>query len=107
MKTDETDKMLKIIFQEQKSEIADNGFTNRVISHLPETNSREWIVWLFAALGLSITLFWCLTSGCLQSAMITLHQVPLYYFLIGICAFPMLGAAVYYYANSSKNYRFV
>ncbi len=107
MKTDKTDTLLKSIFQEHKTEIADNGFSNRVIRQLPENNSREWIVWIFAAMGLSITLFLCLTSGCLQSALLVLHQVPLYYFLIGICAFPMLGAVMYYYVNSIRNYRFV
>ena len=107
MKTDETDKLLKNIFQEHKTEIADNGFSHRVIRHLPENNSREWVVWIFAALGLSITFYLCLTSGCLQSAMLALHQVSLYYFLIGICAFPLLGAAVYYYVNSTRNYQFV
>ena len=100
------DKLLKDFFSENKQEIADNGFTNRVMRQLPETADRSWIVWVFAAIGMAISIYFGLTSGLLEHAFSLLFKsVPYYYLLAGIACFPLVGTAGYYLAQN-RNYAF-
>ena len=58
--TEADDKLLKQFFTEQKHEIADNGFTHRVMQHLPDRSIR--ISGLFASIcgALCVILFFAL-----------------------------------------------
>ena len=101
------DKLLKDFFSENKKEIADNGFSNRVVRNLPQTADRSWIVWVFAAIGMAISIYFGLTSGLLGHAFTLLFKsVPYYYLLAGIACFPLLGTAGYYLAQN-KNYQVI
>lgn len=106
METNETDKMLKSFFSEHKKEISDNGFSKRVMRKLPEQADRSWIVWIFAAIGMAITIFLVLNSGFVNQVYILMKNVPYYYLLAGIIAFPLLGTAGYY-LSQNKNYRLI
>ncbi len=100
------DKLLKDFFSENKKEIADNGFSNRVMQNLPETADRSWIVWVFAAIGMAISIYFGLTSGLLEHAFsIFFKTVPYYYLIAGIACFPLLGTAGYY-LSQNKSYAF-
>ena len=97
------DKMLKQFFGEQKQEIADNGFSRRVMHNLPETADRSWIVWIFAAIGMAISIYFGLTSGMLEHTFLLIFKsVPYYYLLAGIACFPLLGTAGYYLAHNKQ-----
>ena len=97
------DQMLKQFFSEQKHEIADNGFSRRVMRNLPETADRSWIVWIFAAIGMAISIYFGLTSGMLEHAFSLLFKsVPYYYLLAGIACFPLLGTAGYCLAQNKN-----
>ncbi len=97
------DKLLKDFFSENKKEIADNGFSRRVIQNLPETADRSWIVWVFAAIGMAISIYLGLTSGLLEHAFSLLFKsVPYYYLLAGITCFPLLGTAGYYLSQNKQ-----
>ena len=97
------DKLLKQFFSEQKQEIADNGFSRRVMRNLPETADRSWIVWIFAAIGMAISIYFGLTSGMLELAFSLLFKsVPYYYLLAGIACFPLLGTAGYCLAQNKN-----
>ncbi|MEI8271826.1 MAG: DUF5056 domain-containing protein [Paludibacter sp.] len=101
------DKMLKQFFSEQKQEIADNGFSKRVFRNLPETTDRSWIVWVFAAFGMTIFIYFGLTSGLLEHTISLLFKsVPYYYLLAGITCLPLLGTAGYY-LSQNKNYQVI
>ena len=101
------DKMLKDFFSENKKEITDNGFTQGVMHKLPETDDRSWIVWIFAAIGMAISIYFGLTSGLLEHAFSLLFKsVPYYYLLAGIACFPLLGTAGYYLVQN-KNYQVI
>ena len=75
------DKLLKDFFSEHKQEIADNGFTQSVMRQLPEHADRSWIVWVFAAIGMTISIYLGITSGLLEQVMILFKHVSIYYIL--------------------------
>ncbi len=97
------DKLLKDFFSENKKEIADNGFSNRVMRNLPVTADNSWIVWVFAAVGMALSIYFGLTSGLFEHAFSLLFKsVPYYYLLAGIACFPLLGTAGYYLAQNKQ-----
>jgi hypothetical protein len=97
METRETDKMLKDFFCEHKQEIADNGFTNRVMRKLPEKADRIWIVWVFACIGIMVTLLFGIYSGSIQNMAIYMQHISIYYFLAGILCFPLVSWICFYF----------
>jgi hypothetical protein len=94
------DKLLNDFFSQNKKEIADNGFTGRVMRKLPETVDRGWIVWVFAAIGMAISLYLGITSGFFEHIMLLTERVSIYYILGGIFCFPLLGTAGFYFAQN-------
>jgi hypothetical protein len=94
-----TDKLLKDFFSQNKKEIADNGFTRRVMRKLPEQADRSWIVWVFAAIGMAISIYLGIYSGLIEQIMLVFRQVPIYYLLGGIFCFPLVGTAGFYFAQ--------
>ena len=103
METNKTDNLLKGFFGEYKQEIADNGFTQRVMQKLPEQTYRGWIVWIFAALGMAITIYLGITIGLVDQVLLLLKHVPVYYLIAGIFCFPLVGTAGFYFSQN-KNY---
>ena len=103
METNITDKVLKDFFNEHKQEIADNGFTHRVMRQLPEHAYRGWIVWIFAAVGMAITIYLGITFGLVEQVLLLLKQVPIYYILGGIFCLPLVGTAGFYFTQN-RNY---
>lgn len=96
METNKTDKMLQAFFKENKHEIADNGFSKRVMTKLPEQKDSGWIVWLFGALGMTISLYLGLTEGVFNQLIIIIEKIPFYYMLAAIAAFPLIATAGFY-----------
>jgi len=101
------DKMLKDFFSQNKKEIADNGFTNRVMRKLPETADRGWIVWVFTAIGMSLTMALVIYTGLFQNIFELLKHVSIYYILAGVFSFPLLGTAGMYLSQSKNNYQVI
>jgi hypothetical protein len=100
------DKMLKNFFSENKQEIADNGFANRVMRKLPETSDRSWIVWIFAAIGMAISLYLIINSTLIEQCMLVFSHISIYHILGTVFCFPLMGTAGYY-LTQSKNYRVI
>jgi hypothetical protein len=103
METNKTDKLLEGFFSEYKQEIADNGFTQRVMQRLPEQTYRGWIVWIFAAMGMAITIYLGITIGLVDQILSLLKHVPVYYLIAGVFCFPLVGTAGFYFSQN-KNY---
>ena len=61
----DNDKLLRDFFAENKQEIADNGFSRRVMHHLPGRSNRLARIWsAFVMLSLiHISDRWCLCLG--------------------------------------------
>jgi len=106
METNETDKLLKGFFSEYKKEIADNGFTQRLMQRLPEQTYRGWIVWIFAAMGMAITIYLGITIGLVEQIMMLFKHIPVYYLIAGIFCFPLVGTAGFYFSQN-KNYHLI
>ena len=100
------DKLLKDFFGEQRQEIADNGFSKRVSRKLPEVADRNWIVWVFAAIGMALSIYFALTDGWFEHGFaLFFKSVPYYYLLIAVSCVPLIGT-VGFYLSQNKNYRF-
>ena len=102
METNETNKMLKAFFTEKKQEISDNGFSRKVMMHLPVQKDFSWIVWLFAVLGMAISLYLGLNDGLIQQLFKILEHIPYYYLLAAVLSIPLVGTTGYYLANEKK-----
>ena len=53
----DNDKLLKDFFAENKREIADNGFSRRVMHHLPDRSNRLARLWTVFVMAVGATLF--------------------------------------------------
>lgn len=84
------DLLLKSFFNENKEEIADNGFSKQVLKQIPETPNYEWVVWLFAAIGVAISLLLGYYSGLFAMALTHLRQIPFYYLVGIVFCFPLM-----------------
>ena len=100
------DKLLKQFFSENKNEIADNGFSRRVVRQLPETADRSWIMWVFAAFGMAISLYFLLNSTIIEQLLLVFKHISIYYILGTVFCFPLLGIAGYY-LSQNKNYQII
>ena len=106
METNGKDKLLKDFFSEHKQEIADNGFTQRLMRRLPEDADRSWIVWIFAAIGATISIYMGINSGLIEQIMLLFKHVSIYYVLGGIFCFPFLGT-IGFYLTQNKGYQMI
>ena len=61
----DNDKLLKDFFAENKREIADNGFSRRVMHHLPDRSNRLARLWTVFVMTVGATLF--VTLGGLEA----------------------------------------
>ena len=84
------DEILKKYFSQNKIEIEDNGFSSKVMSKLPEQKNLDWIVWLFAAVGIAITLYVLLNTHTEYSIPVLTTQNIITFCLVFISAIPVL-----------------
>ena len=96
------DKLLKDFFSENKQEIADNGFTRRVMRQLPETADRSWIVWVFSAIGMAISMYLVINSTIIEQLLLFFRHVSIYYILGTVFCLPLLGTAGYYVSQNKQ-----
>lgn len=69
----DNDKLLQDFFTENKQEIADNGFSRRVMQHLPDSNNRLAKLWTAFVMAVGAVLFFWL--GGLEATRETLREV--------------------------------
>lgn len=100
------DKLLKDFFSENKQEVQDNGFSQRVMQKIPEQTERGWIVWVFACIGLILTVALAIYTGLIQTMFIRFEQIPIYYLLAGIFCFPLIGSIGMYFTQN-KNFKVI
>ena len=61
----DNDKLLRDFFAENKQEIADNGFSRRVMHHLPGRSNHLVRIWSAFVMTVAAVLFvWLSLSGC-------------------------------------------
>lgn len=102
MKNNE-DKQIRNLLQLNKTEVADNGFTDRVMQHIPKTDNKDWIIVLFGAIGTILTL-WLALPLLPPSISITLpDKMTIWYMLGGVFCLPLIVLSIY---SVSGNRRF-
>ncbi|MEI8086049.1 MAG: DUF5056 domain-containing protein [Paludibacter sp.] len=106
METNNNDKLLKDFFGEIKHEVPDDGFSQRLMRKLPEQPDRSWIVWVFTFIGMILTLFFGLYTGSIQAFVMLLQHIQVFYFLIGIFCFPLIGSLSMYFMQN-KGHRLI
>lgn len=90
MNTNKEDEMLKKFFSENRTEIADNGFSKKVMQKIPQEQNREWIVWVFAIVGMALTSYLAFTTGLTNYVLDTLADISVYNLLIVVFCFPLV-----------------
>lgn len=88
------DKLLKDFFSENKKEIVDFGFSQRVMRKLPEVTDHSWIVWIFGAIGVMLTILLGFQIGIIQYILLLLHIIPQIFIFIGTFSLSVISAAI-------------
>lgn len=102
----EKDELLQTFFANNKSEIQNNGFSDKVMKKLPDTNDRKWIVWTFAALGTSISLLIVFYSGMFTSILQFVLHLPFIYIAGAVFVFPLISVFALCNQRQSCVFRF-
>ncbi len=69
----DNDKLLRDFFAENKQEIADNGFSRRVMRHLPDRSHRLARIWSAFVMAVAVVLFFWLDG--FEAAWRTIREV--------------------------------
>ena len=85
------EKTVRKFLNQNKTEIPDKGFSQKVMKNLPVTDKHDWIVWTFAVIGLSISVGIAFYSGFIQNVFQTVQQAPFYYFAGAVFCFPFIA----------------
>ncbi len=78
-------------FKKNKSEIADNGFSDKLKLRLPERKKNyDWIVWIFASAGISVTLYIVINLQIVIQLPAFNDGKSIFYFIGGVFILPLL-----------------
>jgi hypothetical protein len=91
-------------FAVNKQEIADNGFTRKVMLQLPVARRNHIIIGIFFYVGCTLSLLFAMYSGFLKNLVTLLKDIPPFYYIGAITLIPFVyicGMLVY-----SRNTRF-
>ena len=95
------EKLLKNFFDEQKIEIVDNGFSQNVSRKLPTKNNKNWIVAVFAAVGLLISLWLGFQFGFILKSIEYILDIPFIYIMGAVFVFPLITAPIFLFSKRS------
>ena len=95
----DNDKLLRDFFAENKQEIADNGFSRRVMHHLPDRSNRLARIWSAFVMTVAAALFVWL--GGLEATWGTIREVFIGMIIMALQALirsQLLSQLLYYYS---------
>ena len=95
------DNTLKDFFENQKIDIKDNGFSQKVLQKIPQTHNRNWIVLIFAAMGALLSLWLGLQSGAIVALVHSISKIPFIYFLGTVFCFPILATPLLFFSKKT------
>jgi hypothetical protein len=102
MKTDNNDLLIRAFMQENKKEIADYHFTNKVMQKLPVRKQYDWILIIATLLAAIVTLI-VGKDFSISSIVIALPESLNMYYLIGAAfAFPLISGLCYWLFRNEK-----
>ncbi|NLI72182.1 MAG: DUF5056 domain-containing protein [Bacteroidales bacterium] len=92
------DKILKDFLENYKSEIQDDGFSNRVQNQLPQKKTKTaWIVPVFTMLGFLVSILLIDLNEVISGLYYFILEVPLAYFIGGVMIIPIAFLPLFFY----------
>lgn len=93
------DKILKDFLENYKSEIQDDGFSDRVLNRLPKKKAKNtaWIVPVFAMLGFLVSILLIDLKEIASELYYFLLEVPLICFVGGVMIVPIVFLPIFFY----------
>lgn len=102
MKTDKNDILIREFMQQNKKEIADYHFTDKVMQKIPARRQYDWILILATLLAAIVTLI-VGNDFSISSIVIALPESLNMYYLIGAAfAFPLISGLFYWLFRNEK-----
>jgi hypothetical protein len=102
MKTDKNDILIREFMQQNKKEIADYHFTDKVMQKIPARRQYDWILILATLLAAIVTLI-VGKDFSISSIVIALPESLNMYYLIGAAfAFPLISGLCYWLYRNEK-----
>ncbi len=97
-------KLLSDFFNSNKSGIQDNGFSDRVLSQLPQKRRRKtgWIVPVFTLFGVLLSLVLIDLEKVFAEIYNFVLQIPLLYYIGIIITIPIMFLALFFYAEKQN-----
>lgn len=80
---DKDEKLVRDFLTKNKNEIADKGFSAKVIEKTPFISNQEWIIGLFSYIGITLALLISVLTGFLEKFIVFFFHLPVIY-LTGI-----------------------
>ena len=106
MENKNIDTELKILFQNNKQIIEDNGFSEKVMHNLPQKQkNREWLVLPFAFTGGVVSFILSLHSGLLLRIAQSIYNEPEQFILTLLIVF-LAAIAVFVFFERNRSLRF-
>ena len=94
------DKIVRDFFSDRKQDIANDGFSEKVMKHLPKRERKtEWIIPVFTLIGMLLTLALVNVREVIYQIFGLLSQIPLYYLIGTFMLFPIVALLVMFYLN--------
>ncbi|MDD3079800.1 MAG: DUF5056 domain-containing protein [Paludibacter sp.] len=87
---DKKDLLVKRFLEENKKEVADNGFTDKVMQEISDEKDRTWIVLFLGAAGVALSILFCIYSGLLNQILLQVEHIPFYYYGFAVFVFPLI-----------------
>lgn len=95
--TDKDNTLTKRFFDSHKREIADNGFTQKVMNELPKRKrNTDWIIVFFTFLGMALSVIFIDVEETLLAFFQVMKNIPYYYYFAVISAFPLAFISLYF-----------
>lgn len=88
--------ILKDFFSENKKEIADSGFSRKVMYKIPEKKRIQWIVPVFAFIGVVFTFYFIDIQMMILNIYLFICKLPIVYLVGFFFAIPFISLALWF-----------
>lgn len=89
------EEQIREFFANNKLDVADNGFSNKVMRQLSDKKDYTWIVGIFAAFGIAISLFLILKLGLISQVYNHFINIHMLYVVLFMFCFPIVTVLIY------------
>ena len=91
------DKIISVFFNQNKTEISDNGFSKKVACSLPEKEKNFWIIPVFGLIGFYIALSLVDLKVAFQKIYLFIGTIDPLYFMAFIFSIPLVFLIFFFF----------